>query len=58
MIHHKSSKSRGCYKRRKRTLPPALQGLMGEANLRFARGETQLAAQICMEIIRQVIFLN
>ncbi|XP_033229465.1 general transcription factor 3C polypeptide 3 isoform X2 [Belonocnema kinseyi] len=27
---------------------------MGEANLRFARGETELAAQMCMEIIRQV----
>ncbi|XP_053984684.1 general transcription factor 3C polypeptide 3 isoform X1 [Hylaeus volcanicus] len=42
------------YKRKKRTLPPVLQGLMGEANLRFARGDTELAAQICMEIIRQV----
>ncbi|XP_076638153.1 general transcription factor 3C polypeptide 3 isoform X3 [Colletes latitarsis] len=41
-------------KRKKRTLPPVLQGLMGEANLRFARGDTELAAQICMEIIRQV----
>jgi len=27
---------------------------MGEANLRFAKGEVDLAAQICMEIIRQV----
>ncbi|XP_076233596.1 general transcription factor 3C polypeptide 3 [Calliopsis andreniformis] len=52
MTHQKTS--RGRYKRRKRTLPPFLQGLMGEANLRFARGETALAAQICMEIIRQV----
>ncbi|OAD59331.1 General transcription factor 3C polypeptide 3 [Eufriesea mexicana] len=42
------------YKRKKRTLPPVLQGLMGEANLRYARGNTELAAQICMEIIRQV----
>ncbi|XP_024936016.1 general transcription factor 3C polypeptide 3 isoform X2 [Cephus cinctus] len=41
-------------KRKKRILPPALQGLMGEANVRFARGETQLAAQMCMEIIRQI----
>ncbi|XP_043684851.1 general transcription factor 3C polypeptide 3 [Vespula pensylvanica] len=41
-------------KRKRRTLPPVLQGLMGEANLRFARGETTLAAQMCMEIIRQV----
>ncbi|XP_025995766.2 general transcription factor 3C polypeptide 3 isoform X1 [Solenopsis invicta] len=41
-------------KKRKRVLPPVLQGLMGEANLRFAKGEVDLAAQICMEIIRQV----
>lgn len=27
---------------------------MGEANLRFARGEVVLASQMCMEIIRQV----
>lgn len=26
---------------------------MGEANLRFARGEVDLAVQMCMEIIRQ-----
>ncbi|XP_078034927.1 general transcription factor 3C polypeptide 3 isoform X1 [Augochlora pura] len=45
---------KGKFKRKKRTLPPALQGLMGEANLRFARGDAELAAQICMEIIRQV----
>lgn len=28
-------------------------GLMGEANLRFARGETELAKKMCFEIIRQ-----
>ncbi|XP_051173690.1 general transcription factor 3C polypeptide 3-like isoform X1 [Leptopilina boulardi] len=38
----------------RRKLPAALLGLMGEANLRFARGEPELAAQMCMEIIRQV----
>ncbi|XP_025602631.2 general transcription factor 3C polypeptide 3 isoform X5 [Athalia rosae] len=42
------------YRRKRRTLPVALQGLMGEANLRFARGEVALASQMCMEIIRQV----
>lgn len=31
---------------------------MGEANLRYARGDTELAAQICMEIIRQVYFFK
>jgi len=41
-------------KKKRRILPPVLQGLMGEANLRFAKGEVDLAAQICMEIIRQV----
>jgi len=42
-------------KKKRRILPPVLQGLMGEANLRFAKGEVDLAAQICMEIIRQVL---
>lgn len=42
-------------KKKRRVLPPVLQGLMGEANLRFAKGEIDLAAQICMEIIRQVL---
>ncbi|KAK1133067.1 hypothetical protein K0M31_014429 [Melipona bicolor] len=57
-VQSKTSKSQSGgqvrHKRKKRTLPPALQGLMGEANLRYARGDTELAAQICMEIIRQV----
>ncbi|XP_058794827.1 general transcription factor 3C polypeptide 3-like isoform X4 [Phymastichus coffea] len=48
----KAAKSRS--RRPRRNLPPALQGLMGEANLRYARGEIELATQICMEIIRQV----
>ena len=29
------------------------QGLMGEANLRFVRGETDTAIRMCMEVIRQ-----
>lgn len=40
--------------RRTCTLPPALQGLMGEANLCYARGQTSLAEKVCLEIIRQV----
>lgn len=35
-------------------LPAALKGLMGEANLRFARGDKETAVKICLEIIRQV----
>ncbi|XP_066582788.1 uncharacterized protein [Prorops nasuta] len=52
----KSQRASNIYKqkRKRRTLPPALQGLMGEANLRFARGDIDLATKICMEIIRQV----
>ncbi|XP_055691480.1 general transcription factor 3C polypeptide 3 [Lutzomyia longipalpis] len=42
------------YKRRKCILPPALQGLMGEANLCYARGDNELAKKVCLEIIRQV----
>ncbi|PSN53925.1 hypothetical protein C0J52_02409, partial [Blattella germanica] len=41
-------------RRRRRVLPPALQGLMGEANLRYARGERETAVKMCLEIIRQV----
>ncbi|XP_011861817.1 PREDICTED: general transcription factor 3C polypeptide 3 [Vollenhovia emeryi] len=49
---HKASVVR--QKKKRRVLPQVLQGLMGEANLRFAKGEVDLAAKICMEIIRQV----
>ncbi|CAN9498381.1 unnamed protein product [Ophioblennius macclurei] len=34
-------------------LPRALRGLMGEANIRYARGEKEDAIMMCMEIIRQ-----
>ncbi|KAL9915645.1 general transcription factor 3C polypeptide 3 [Glossina fuscipes] len=39
--------------RRRPFLNVALQGLMGEANLSFARGQTEMAEKICLEIIRQ-----
>ncbi|XP_022186685.2 general transcription factor 3C polypeptide 3 [Nilaparvata lugens] len=38
----------------RQNLPPALKGLMGEANLRYARGDKDMAVKICVEIIRQV----
>lgn len=41
-------------KRKRRFLPPALQGLMGQANLCYARGEIKLAEKVCLEIIREV----
>uniref|UniRef100_A0A8C4H3P8 General transcription factor 3C polypeptide 3 n=1 Tax=Dicentrarchus labrax TaxID=13489 RepID=A0A8C4H3P8_DICLA len=42
------------YERRHRSkLPRALRGLMGEANIRYARGEKEDAILMCMEIIRQ-----
>ncbi|XP_078727217.1 general transcription factor 3C polypeptide 3 [Lampetra fluviatilis] len=34
-------------------LPKVLRGLMGEANIRFARGEHEETIKMCMEIIRQ-----
>ncbi|KAM4626310.1 general transcription factor 3C polypeptide 3 [Discoglossus pictus] len=40
-------------KRPRSKLPRALRGLMGEANIRFARGEKEEAIIMCMEIIRQ-----
>lgn len=42
------------HRRKKSILPVALQGLMGEANLCYARGDIQLAEKVCLEIIRQV----
>uniref|UniRef100_A0A336LRC3 CSON001812 protein n=1 Tax=Culicoides sonorensis TaxID=179676 RepID=A0A336LRC3_CULSO len=43
-------------KRIKKFLPPALQGLMGQANLCFARGETELAEKFCLQIIKEEPF--
>lgn len=40
--------------RRRCVLPTALQGLMGSANLCYARGDIALAEKACLEIIRQV----
>ncbi|CAG0912786.1 unnamed protein product [Notodromas monacha] len=37
----------------KSKLAPALQGLVGEANLRFARGERDTVIDLCMQVIRQ-----
>ncbi|XP_046387081.1 general transcription factor 3C polypeptide 3 [Ischnura elegans] len=39
--------------RKRRRMPPALQGLMGEANLRYARGDREMAVKMCLEVIRQ-----
>lgn len=41
-------------RKKKSILPAALQGLMGEANLRYARGDNETAKKICLEIVRQV----
>uniref|UniRef100_A0A3B4ZSB9 General transcription factor IIIC subunit 3 n=1 Tax=Stegastes partitus TaxID=144197 RepID=A0A3B4ZSB9_9TELE len=45
----------GCVQGRRHgsKLPRALRGLMGEANIRYARGEKEDAILMCMEIIRQ-----
>ena len=34
----------------------SIQGLMGEANLRFVRGDRDTAVRMCMEVIRQVSY--
>lgn len=44
----------GKFTRRRCMLPTALQGLMGEANLCYARSQYDLAEKLCFEIIRQV----
>lgn len=41
-------------RRMRRFLPPALAGLMGQANMCFAKGDHDSALQMCLEIIRQV----
>ncbi|XP_067626314.1 general transcription factor 3C polypeptide 3 [Eurosta solidaginis] len=43
----------GSTTRRRTVLNAALQGLMGEANLSFARGQIDIAEKICLEIVRQ-----
>lgn len=35
-------------------LSPHLKGLMGEANVRFARGDLETSKKMCFEVIRQV----
>ncbi|KAK7794019.1 hypothetical protein R5R35_007451 [Gryllus longicercus] len=51
----KTKTKRMCQRRRRRRgLPPALLGLMGEANVRYARGEKEVAISMCLEIIRQM----
>lgn len=40
-------------KKTKRALPPALQGLMGQANLCYVKGDSEMAEKLCLEIIRQ-----
>jgi tetratricopeptide (TPR) repeat protein len=39
-------------RRRNKFLPIEIQGLMGEANLCYARGETNKAIDICLEVIK------
>jgi hypothetical protein len=39
-------------RRRNRVLPIEIQGLMGEANLAYARGETNKAIDVCLEVIK------
>ncbi|XP_014674823.1 PREDICTED: general transcription factor 3C polypeptide 3-like isoform X2 [Priapulus caudatus] len=50
---HRKMRRKGPAGRRSK-LPRDLQGLMGEANLCFARGEHEEAIKMCMEIIRLV----
>jgi hypothetical protein len=39
--------------RRKRKMPPTIKSLMGEAHLRFAKGDLAGAENICMEVIKE-----
>nr|XP_006117970.1 general transcription factor 3C polypeptide 3 [Pelodiscus sinensis] len=53
MVLNRENKKMMKEKRPRSKLPRALRGLMGEANIRFARGEHEEAILMCMEIIRQ-----
>ncbi|XP_019409856.1 PREDICTED: general transcription factor 3C polypeptide 3 isoform X1 [Crocodylus porosus] len=53
MVLNRENKKMMKEKRPRSKLPRALRGLMGEANIRFARGEREEAILMCMEIIRQ-----
>uniref|UniRef100_A0A8D2Q360 General transcription factor IIIC subunit 3 n=1 Tax=Varanus komodoensis TaxID=61221 RepID=A0A8D2Q360_VARKO len=53
MVLNRETKKMMKEKRPRSKLPRALRGLMGEANIRFARGEHGEAILMCMEIIRQ-----
>uniref|UniRef100_UPI00398E6898 general transcription factor 3C polypeptide 3 isoform X1 n=1 Tax=Pristiophorus japonicus TaxID=55135 RepID=UPI00398E6898 len=50
---HREHKKMQRERRPRSKLPKALRGLMGEANIRFARGDREEAVMMCMEIIRQ-----
>lgn len=49
----KQKKKRRSNKKKASKMHPHLIGLMGEANLRFARGELETCEKMCFEIIRQ-----
>jgi len=52
-LSKKRGRGSGAGKSRKKRLDPALQGLMGEANLTYARGDKETAIRMCMEVIKQ-----
>ncbi|XP_044587048.1 general transcription factor 3C polypeptide 3 isoform X2 [Cotesia glomerata] len=54
MVKEPPRKRRRRNQSRRQQLPTALKGLMGEANLQYARGHNEVAIRMCMEIIREV----
>ena len=53
MVLNRETKKMMKEKRPRSKLHRALRGLMGEANIRFSRGDHEEAILMCMEIIRQ-----
>ncbi|XP_055916362.1 general transcription factor 3C polypeptide 3 [Eupeodes corollae] len=51
-VHGSARRARSTFRKRP-VLNATLLGLMGEANLSFARGNVEMAERICLEIIRQ-----
>ncbi|CAL1271933.1 unnamed protein product [Larinioides sclopetarius] len=51
-IENTAQKAKKKIRRKKNLLPKGLEGLMGQANNYYAKGETESAIKVCMELIK------
>ncbi|KAF8792143.1 General transcription factor 3C polypeptide 3 like protein [Argiope bruennichi] len=52
VVENTTQKAKRKIRRKKNLLPKSLEGLMGQANLLYAKGETRCAITVCMELIK------